>query len=103
MFFLIVFHLIHFRDMANLVFGRLPIHTGVTAAMIAMFMIIFISLFTEPVGKGYTIYYAMTFFYCGLLKCLSADGQARKKELIIHEIHNRIHNAGRLPSGLYQR
>lgn len=98
MFFLIVFHGIHFKDMAALAFGRLPIHIGVVAAMIALFVIIFISLFTEPVGKGYTIYYAMTFFYCGVLKRLTADGLAHKKELIVHEIHYRLRHAGRLPS-----
>ncbi len=101
MFFLIVFHIIHFKEMFILVFGRLPIHPAVVSAMIALFMIIFISLFTEPVGKGYTIYYAMTFFYCGLLKRLVADGRNTKKELILNDIHHRIRYAGRLPSGLH--
>jgi len=95
---LIVFHTIHFKDMASLVFGRLPIHPGVISGMIAMFFIIFISLFTEPIGKGYTIYYAMTFFYCGLLKRLKTDGREAKKELILNEIHHRIRYAGRLPA-----
>lgn len=98
MFFLIVFHCIHFKDMATLVFGRLPIHYGVTSAMIAEFFIIFISLFTEPVGKGYTIYYAITFFYCGLLKRMVKDGLALKKEMMIHEIRYRLRYAGRMPA-----
>lgn len=96
MFCLIIFHCMHFRDMAILVFGRLPIHRGVISAMIAMFFIIFISLFTEPIGKGYTIYYAMTFFYCGLLKRLKTDGLNLKKELILNEIHHRLRYAGRM-------
>ena len=102
MFFLIIFHIIHFKDMATLVLGRLPIHQGVVSGMIAMFFIIFISLATEPVGKGYTIYYAMTFFYCGLLKRLTADGRNFKKELIINDINNRLCYAGRVPSGLHK-
>ncbi len=100
MVFLIIFHCLHFIDMAVLIFGRLPIHPGVTCGMIAMFLIIFISLFTEPVGKGYAIYYSMTFFFCGLLKRLKTDGLNYKKELLINEIHHRIRYAGRLPSGL---
>jgi len=102
MFFLMIFHFLHFRDMATLVFGRLPIHPGVISGMIAMFLIIFISLFTEPIGKGYTIYYAMTFFYCGLLRRLKTDGLDLKKELILNEINHRIRYAGRVPPRLYQ-
>jgi len=98
MFCLIVFHFIHFKDMAALVFGRLPIHPGVVCGMIAMFLIVFISLCTEPVGKAYTIYYAITFFYCGLLKRLKTDGQNLKKELILNEINNRIRYARRMPA-----
>ena len=64
--------------------------------MLVMFFIIFISLFTEPIGKGYTIYYAITFFYCGLLKRLKTDGTIIKKELYFNEINNHIRNAGRL-------
>ena len=96
MLFLIIFHVIHFKDMATLVFGRLPVHTGITSAMIGMFFIIFISLFTEPIGKGYTIYYSVTFFYCGLLKRLKTDGMNYKKELILNEIHHRTRYARRL-------
>jgi O-Antigen ligase len=96
MFFLIIFHCIHFKDMADLIFKKLPIHQGVISGMIAMFFIIFISLFTEPIGKGYTIYYAMTFFYCGLLKRLKTDGIILKKELYLNEINHRLRNAGRL-------
>lgn len=103
MFFLIIFHIIHFKDMFTLALGRLPIHQGVISGMIAMFFIIFISLFTEPVGKGYTIYYAMTFFYCGLLKRLAADGRNLKKELILNDITYRLRYAGRVPSGLYKQ
>ena len=98
MFFLIIFHIIHFKDMFTLVFGRLPLHQGVISGMIAMFFIIFISLITEPVGKGYTIYYSMTFFYCGLLKRLTADGVNLKKELIINDITYRLRYAGRVSS-----
>ncbi len=101
MIFLIVFHFIHFKAMFTLVFGRLPIHPAVISAMIALFFIIFISLFTEPVGKGYTIYYAMTFFYCGLLKRMTADGIKLKKERILNEISYRLRYAGRVSSGLH--
>ncbi len=93
---LMVFHIIHFKDMATLVFGRLPIHPGVVSAMIGMFFIIFISLFTEPIGKGYTIYYSVTFFYCGLLKRLKTDGVKYKNELILNEINHRTRYARRL-------
>ncbi len=96
MFFLIIFHCMHFKDMADLIFKKLPIHPGVISAMLVMFFIIFISLFTEPIGKGYTIYYAITFFYCGLLKRLKTDGTIIKKELYFNEINNHIRNAGRL-------
>lgn len=98
MFFLIVFHCIHFKDMATLTLGRLPIPPGVICAMVAQFFIIFISLFTEPVGKGYTIYYAITFFYCGLLRRLVRDGLNLKKEMMIHEIRYRLRYAGRMPA-----
>jgi len=101
MIFLIIFHFIHFKAMFTLVFGRLPIHPAVISAMIALFCIIFISLFTEPVGKGYTIYYAMTFFYCGLLKRMTADGINLKKEQILNEINHRLRYAGCMPSGLH--
>ena len=93
---LMVFHCLHFKDMASLILGRLPIHQGVISGMIVMFFIIFISLFTEPIGKGYTIYYAITFFYCGLLKRLKKDALEVKKEMILNEIHHRIRYAGRL-------
>lgn len=97
MFFLIIFHCMHFKDMWDLIFKRLPIHPGVISGMIAMFLIIFISLFTEPIGKGYTIYYAITFFYCGLLKRLKTDGINLKKEMFLNEINHRIRHAGRMP------
>jgi len=102
MIFLIIFHIIHFKAMFTLVFGRLPIHPAVISAMTALFFIIFISLFTEPVGKGYTIYYAMTFFYCGLLKRMTADGIHLKKEMILNEITYHLRYAGRVPSGLHK-
>ncbi len=101
MVFLMLFHIIHFKAMFTLVFGRLPIHPAVISAMIVMFLIIFISLFTEPVGKGYTIYYAMTFFFCGLLKRMTADGLNFKKELILNDITYRLRYAGCVPSGLH--
>ncbi|PHR23969.1 MAG: hypothetical protein COA36_16275 [Desulfotalea sp.] len=96
MMFLIIFHSIHFKAMFHLIVLRLPIHPGIISGMIAIFFIIFISLFTEPIGKGYTIYYAMTFFYCGLLKRLTTDGMNAKREQIINEINHHIRYAGRL-------